>query len=76
MILFCARKLLPYFIGIVSRDWGGLQIVSLYTVDRKFKVFWIRFIFDFKMAPIRVRFSPGCPPGAGFPGEENAPAWL
>jgi hypothetical protein len=27
-----------------------------------------------KMAPIRVRFSPGFPPGAGFPGEEFAPA--
>jgi hypothetical protein len=43
------------------------------------------FIFDFKivfiqkslkMAPIRVRFSQGFPPGAGFPGEEFAPAWL
>jgi hypothetical protein len=27
-----------------------------------------------KMAPIRVRFSPGFPPGAGFPGEEFARA--
>jgi hypothetical protein len=27
-----------------------------------------------KMAQIRVRFSPGFPPGAGFPGEEFAPA--
>jgi hypothetical protein len=25
-----------------------------------------------KMAPIRVRFSPGFPPGAGFHGEEFA----
>jgi hypothetical protein len=41
------------------------------------------FIFDLnvvfttgflKMAPIRVRFSPGFPPGAGFHGEEFAPA--
>jgi hypothetical protein len=29
-----------------------------------------------KMAPIRVRLSPGFPPGAGFPGEEFAPACL
>jgi hypothetical protein len=29
-----------------------------------------------KMAPIRVRFSPGFPPGAGFHGEEFAPAWF
>jgi hypothetical protein len=26
------------------------------------------------MAPIRVRFSPGFPPGGGFHGEEFAPA--
>jgi hypothetical protein len=45
---------------------------------RSFKTFRIRFIFDFKivfiknflkMAPTRVRFSPGFHPGAGFPGE-------
>jgi hypothetical protein len=30
--------------------------------------------FLIKVAPIRVRFSPGFPPGAGFPGEEFAPA--
>jgi hypothetical protein len=34
-------------------------------------VFTMHFL---KMAPIRVRFSPGLPPGAGFPGEEFAPA--
>jgi hypothetical protein len=28
------------------------------------------------MAPIPGRFIPGFPPGAGFPGEEFAPAWL
>jgi hypothetical protein len=27
-----------------------------------------------KMGLIRVRFIPGFPPGAGFPGEEFAPA--
>jgi hypothetical protein len=27
-----------------------------------------------KVAPICMRFSPGFPPGAGFPGEEFAPA--
>ena len=35
------------------------------------------FTTDFlKMAPIRVRFSPGFPPGGGFHGEEFAPAWF
>jgi hypothetical protein len=35
------------------------------------------FTTDFlKMAPIRVRFSPGFPPGGGFHGEEIAPAWF
>jgi hypothetical protein len=29
-----------------------------------------------KVAPIRVRFTPGFPPGAGFHGEEFAPAWF
>jgi hypothetical protein len=33
------------------------------------------FTTDFlKMAPIRVRFSPGFPPGAGFHGEEFCPS--
>jgi hypothetical protein len=33
------------------------------------------FTTDFlKMAPIRVRFSPGFTPGGGFHGEEFAPA--
>jgi hypothetical protein len=27
-----------------------------------------------KVVPIRVRFSPGFPPGEGFPGQEFAPA--
>jgi hypothetical protein len=30
----------------------------------------------FKMAPNRVRFSPGFPPGAGFQGEEFTAAWF
>jgi hypothetical protein len=35
------------------------------------------FTTDFlKMAPIGVRFSLGFPPGAGFHGEEFAPAWF
>jgi hypothetical protein len=29
-----------------------------------------------KMAPIRVRFTPGFSSGAGFHGEEFAPAWF
>jgi hypothetical protein len=29
-----------------------------------------------KMAPIRVRFSPGFPQGGGFHGEEFAPAYV
>jgi hypothetical protein len=52
---------------------------------KRFEEFRYMFIFnlnvvfttDFsKMAPIRVRFSPGFPPGAGFHGEEFAPEWL
>jgi hypothetical protein len=51
----------------------------------KFKGFRFMFIFNLKvvfttdflkMAPIRVRFSPGFPPGGGFHGEEFAPAWF
>jgi hypothetical protein len=35
------------------------------------------FTTDFlKMAPSRVRFSPGFSPGGGFHGEEIAPAWF
>jgi hypothetical protein len=50
-------------------------------IDLKFKGFRFMFIFnlnvvfttDFlKMAPFRVRFSPGFPPGGGFHGEEFA----
>jgi hypothetical protein len=36
-------------------------------------VFTVKF---FKMVPIRVRFSPGFLSGAGFHGEEFAPAWF
>jgi hypothetical protein len=36
-------------------------------------VFTMNFL---KMALSRVRFCPGFPPGAGFPGEEFVPAWL
>jgi hypothetical protein len=37
----------------------------------------IVFTTDFlKLAPIRVRFGPGFSPGAGFHGEEFAPAWF
>jgi hypothetical protein len=36
-------------------------------------VFTTKFL---KMAPIRVPFTPGFPPGAGFHGEEFAPAWF
>jgi hypothetical protein len=51
----------------------------------KFKGFCFKFIFNLnvvftmnflKMAPIRVRFSPGFPPGAGFHGEEFVAAWF
>jgi hypothetical protein len=59
------------FKGIVSRDWKGLQMVSL---DR-FEVYGFCFMLIFnlnivfttnflKVAPIRVRFSPGFPPGS------------
>jgi hypothetical protein len=48
----------------------------------KFKGFRFMFIFNLdvaltlKVARIRVRFSPGFPPGGGFHGEEFAPAWF
>jgi hypothetical protein len=44
----------------------------------------LRFIFNskfilnsnyFKMASVRVNFSPGFPLGGGFPEEQFAPAW-
>jgi hypothetical protein len=53
-----------------------MQLILLYTVDTKFKTFRIMFIFYFnivfikhflKMALARVHFTPGFPPGAGFP---------
>jgi hypothetical protein len=49
----------------------------------KFKGFRFKFLFNLnvvfttsflKMAPIRVRFSPGFPPGGGFHGEQFSPA--
>jgi hypothetical protein len=55
--------------------------LEFHWIDLKFKGFRFMFIFnlnvvfptDFlKMAPIRVRFSPGFPPGGGFHGEEFA----
>jgi hypothetical protein len=54
-------------------------------IDLKFKRFRFMFIFDLnvvfttnflKVAPIRVHVSPGFPSGAGFPGEELAPACI
>jgi hypothetical protein len=46
-------------------------------IDLKFFNLNVAFTTDFlKMAQIRVRFSPGFPPGAGFHGEEFAPAWF
>jgi hypothetical protein len=54
------------------------------SLDRlKFKGFRFMFISNLnvvfttnflKGVAIRVRFNPGFPPGAGFPGEEFAPA--
>jgi hypothetical protein len=61
----------------IATDLNSLKgIVSLHCIDTKFKVFRIRFIFDFKifiknflkMAPIRVRFSPGFLQEQDFPG--------
>jgi hypothetical protein len=78
-LLFGSRQILVVK-GIVSRDWKGLQMV---WIDLKFQGFCFMFIFNLnvvfttnflKVVPIRVRFSPGFPPGAGFPGEEFAPA--
>jgi hypothetical protein len=68
------------FKGIVSRDW-------IHWIDLKFKGFRFMFIFNLnvvftttflKVATIHGHFSPGLPPGAGFPGEElqNVPEIL
>jgi hypothetical protein len=41
-------------------------------------IFNLKFILDlnyFKMAYVRVHFSPGFPLGGGFPAEQFAPAW-
>jgi hypothetical protein len=52
-------------------------------IDLKFEGFRFMFIFNLnvvfttnflRVEPIRVRFSPGFPPEAGFPGEEFASA--
>jgi hypothetical protein len=64
--------------GIVSRDWKGLQIISL---DR-FEVLRIPHMFIFnlnvvftikflKMALIPVRFCPGFPPELEFTVKSN-----
>jgi hypothetical protein len=80
--IFPARSFSGQFKGIVSPDWKGLQMVSL---DLTFKGFYIKFTFNvnvvftmnfLKMAPISVRFSPGFLSGAGFHGEDFAPACL
>jgi hypothetical protein len=42
-------------------------------------IFYLNVVFTthvLKVAPIRVPFSPGFPPGGGFHGEEFAPAWF
>jgi hypothetical protein len=42
-------------------------------------IFNLNFVFTvnfLKMSPIRFLFSPGFPSGAGFPGEQFAPAWF
>jgi hypothetical protein len=48
--------------GIVSRDWGGLQIVSFYG----YKVCQVRFIFDFKIVFIYVELFKNCVRLGGF----------
>jgi hypothetical protein len=72
-----------FFKGIVSPDWKGLHMFSLdrFEVLRKplYVSFKLKCCFhnDFlKIVPIRVRFTPGFPPGAGFHGEEFAAAWF
>jgi hypothetical protein len=71
------------FKGIVSRDWKACR--WFHWIDLKFKGIRYLFIFNLnvvfttdylKMAPIRVRFSPGFLPGAGFHGEEFSPSWF
>jgi hypothetical protein len=41
-------------------------------------IFNLKFILNlnyFKMASVRVQFSPGFPLGGGFPAEQFAPPW-
>jgi hypothetical protein len=55
------------------------------SLDRsEFRMIRLRLIFNlkfilksnlFKMASVRVHFSPGFPLGGGFPAEQFAPAW-
>jgi hypothetical protein len=55
------------------------------SLDRsEFRMIRLRFIFNlkfilksnfFKMASVRVHFSPGFPLRGGFPAEQFAPAW-
>jgi hypothetical protein len=53
----------------IELKYKGLRFMLIFILN---VVFTTNFLI--KVAPIRVRFSPGFPPGAGFPGEEFAPA--
>jgi hypothetical protein len=54
------------FKGIVSRDWGRLQMVLLDRSEASTILLNILFSIEvFKMASVRVRFSPGFPLGEG-----------
>jgi hypothetical protein len=61
------------------------RLACFHWIDLKFKGNRYMFFFNLnvvftkhvlKVAPNRVRFTPGFPPGAGFHREEFAPAWF
>jgi hypothetical protein len=81
--MFEQAKLGQSIKGIVSPDWKGLHMFSLDRFEVERKPLYVKKNLNgvftthvFKVAPNHVRFTPGFPPGAGFHGEELAPAWF
>jgi hypothetical protein len=79
------RKKLNWLVSL--KGWSheiGKACRWFHGIDLKFKGFRFKFIFSLnvvftthvlKVAPIRVRFSPGFPPGARFHGEQSHKNW-
>jgi hypothetical protein len=75
-------SLLQSNVSFSLKGWShqiGKACICFHWIDLKFKGNRYMFLFNLnvvfttnflKMAPIRVRFSPGFPPGAEFHGEE------